>query len=72
MTPLRRQMIDDMALRNLAPKTIESCVQRISGFARYFKTSPEHLGPDQDRLGVRSFFPSARQLVRRFGDQAAL
>jgi integrase/recombinase XerD len=49
MTPLRRRMIDDMTLRNLAPKTIESYVQRISGFAQYFKTSPEHLGPDHVR-----------------------
>ncbi len=49
MTPLRRRMIDDMTLRNLAPKTIESYVQRISGFATYFKTSPEHLGPDHVR-----------------------
>jgi integrase/recombinase XerD len=49
MTPLRRRMIDDMTLRNLAPKTIESYVQRISGFARYFKASPEDLGPDHVR-----------------------
>jgi len=46
MTPLRRRMIDDMTLRNLAPKTTEPYVQRISGFAQYFKTSPEYLGPD--------------------------
>jgi hypothetical protein len=34
MTPLRRRMIDDMTLHNLAPKTIESYVRRISGFAQ--------------------------------------
>jgi Phage integrase, N-terminal SAM-like domain len=49
MTPLGRRMIDDMSLRNLAPNTIKSYVQRISGFARYFKTSPEYLGPDHVR-----------------------
>jgi integrase/recombinase XerD len=49
MTPLRRRMIDDMSLRNLAPKTIESYVQRVSGFARHFNSSPEHLGPDHVR-----------------------
>jgi integrase/recombinase XerD len=49
MTPLRRRMIDDMTLRNLAPKTIASYTQRVAAFARYFKTSPEQLGPDQVR-----------------------
>jgi hypothetical protein len=33
MTPLRRRMIVDMTQRNLAPKTIESDIQRISGLA---------------------------------------
>jgi site-specific recombinase XerD len=49
MTPLRRRMIDDMTLRNLSPRTIESYTQRVAGFARYFKTSPERLGPDHVR-----------------------
>ena len=60
MTPLRRRMIDDMTLRNLSPKTIESYVQRISGFATYFKTSPEHLGPDD----VRAYLLHLNSLAR--------
>ena len=32
MTPLRRRMIDDMTLRNLSRKTIESYTQRVAGF----------------------------------------
>ena len=49
MTPLRRRMIDDMTLRNLAPRTIQAYVERVADFARHFGTSPEHLGPDQIR-----------------------
>jgi integrase/recombinase XerD len=57
MTPLRRRMIEDMTRRNLAPKTIESYVQRVAEFARYFKTSPERLGPDH----VRTYLPDLVQ-----------
>jgi integrase/recombinase XerD len=49
MTPLRRRMIDDMGLRNLAPKTIEVYTQRVAAFAKHFKRSPDALGPDQVR-----------------------
>ena len=33
MTPLRRRMIDDMELRNLAPRTIHTYVVRVATFA---------------------------------------
>jgi site-specific recombinase XerD len=49
MTPLRRRMIDDMTLRNLAPRTIQAYVERVADFTRHFGISPEHLGPDQIR-----------------------
>jgi site-specific recombinase XerD len=49
MTPLRRRMIEDMRLRNLAPRTIETYVDRVADFARFFGTSSEHLGPDHIR-----------------------
>jgi site-specific recombinase XerD len=49
MTPLRRRMIDDMTLRNLAPKTIQDYVRCVARFARHFNCSPEHLGPEEIR-----------------------
>jgi integrase/recombinase XerD len=49
MTKLRRRMIEDMELRNLAPKTIEVYVQRVAAFARHYGRSPEALGPDEVR-----------------------
>jgi integrase/recombinase XerD len=49
MTPLRQRMIEDLKLRNLAPRTIEVYVQRVAAFARHFGKSPEHLGQPEVR-----------------------
>jgi integrase/recombinase XerD len=49
MTPLRQRMIEDMQVRNLAPRTQESYLLQVSLFARYFGKSPELLGPEQIR-----------------------
>jgi integrase/recombinase XerD len=49
MTPLRRRMIEDMRLRNLAPRTIQTYLERVAGFAQYFHTSPEDLGAEHVR-----------------------
>lgn len=51
MTPLRRRMIDDMTLRNFAPRTIQAYVRCVAKFALHFQRSPEFLGPEE----VRSF-----------------
>ena len=49
MTPLRQRMLEDMSIRNFAENTQLSYVQQVSAFARYFDSSPEHLGPEQIR-----------------------
>src|SRR4051812_8866425 len=49
MTPLRRRMIDDMTLRNLAPRTIQVYVQRVAAFAHHFHQSPDRLGAAEVR-----------------------
>ena len=49
MTPLRLRMIEDMRIRNLAPRTQTSYVEQVSRFARHFGRSPELLGPAEIR-----------------------
>jgi site-specific recombinase XerD len=49
MTPLRKRMIDEMEMRNFAPKTIRLYVDNVARFARYFDRSPDQLGPEHVR-----------------------
>jgi integrase/recombinase XerD len=74
MTPLRRRMIEDMTLRNFTQQTIDSYVQCIARFARYFKPSPEHLSPEhvraylvylvQERRVSLSYYKQTRSALR--------
>jgi integrase/recombinase XerD len=43
MTPLRRRMIQDMTLRNLASNTIKAYVRCVARFAKHFGKSPERI-----------------------------
>jgi site-specific recombinase XerD len=49
MTELRRRMIQDMQLRNLSPRTIETYISHIARYAKHFGKSPDQLGPEQVR-----------------------
>jgi site-specific recombinase XerD len=43
MTPLRRRMIDDMALRNMSPLTQQAYVRAVKNFSLFFRRSPDKL-----------------------------
>ncbi|MBB5409963.1 site-specific recombinase XerD [Paraburkholderia sp. HC6.4b] len=49
MTALRRRMIEDMRVRNLAANTQRAYLQQVRGFAQYFGRSPALLGPEEIR-----------------------
>src|SRR5437870_10559170 len=49
MTFLRRRLIEEMQIRNLAVNTQETYILQVSLFARHFQKSPELLVPDQIR-----------------------
>jgi integrase/recombinase XerD len=49
MTPLRQRMVEDLQLRNYSAQTIRASLHCVADFARHFRTSPEHLGPEQVR-----------------------
>jgi integrase/recombinase XerD len=42
-------MLEDMPLRNSSAHTIRASLHCVAAFARHFRTSPEHLGPEQVR-----------------------
>ena len=49
MTPLRAQMIYQMQLERLAPKTQAASVAAVAGLATFSHRSPDQLSPDQMR-----------------------
>ena len=49
MTPLRQRMWEDLQLRNYSEHSIRAYLHCVADFARHFRTSPAHLGPEQVR-----------------------
>src|SRR5512145_2384401 len=49
ISPLRRRMIEDMTVRNLAPATQQSYLYAVAKFSRHFACSPARLGLEQVR-----------------------
>ena len=49
MTPLRQRFIDDLRIRNYAPRTIEAYVAGVARLAKHFGRSPDLLGPEDIR-----------------------
>ena len=47
MKPLRRKMLNDLVVRNLAENTQKSYLQSVTGLARYYKRSPDQLSVQQ-------------------------
>jgi integrase/recombinase XerD len=48
-TPLRQRMIDEMTLRGMSPRTVESYVGSVFGLAKYYRRSPDELSIEEVR-----------------------
>jgi integrase/recombinase XerD len=49
VTHLRRMMLDELQRRNYAQNTVRSYIHAVEDFAKYFRRSPDRLGPDHVR-----------------------
>lgn len=49
LSPITKRMAEDMLVRNLAERTIDSYTYHVDRFARHFGKLPEDLGPEQIR-----------------------
>ena len=49
ISPLRRRMIEDMMVRNLAPTTQQSYLYAVAQFSRFFGCSPDRLSVEDVR-----------------------
>ncbi len=49
MTPLRKRMLDELQLRNLAENTIDTYLKAVGRFTRHYRKSPDQLGPEHVR-----------------------
>ena len=48
-SPLTKRMAEDMLVRNLSPRTIDSYTYHVDKFTQHFNKSAEELGPEEIR-----------------------
>src|SRR5215469_5876054 len=46
VTHLRQMMLDELQRRNYAQNTVRAYIHAVENFAKYFRRSPNRLGPD--------------------------
>src|ERR1700691_3600667 len=49
MTTLRQRMLEDLRIRNYAPRPVACYIRSVAEFARHFKKPPDQLGPEEIR-----------------------
>jgi integrase/recombinase XerD len=49
MTVLRQRMLEDLRIRNYAPRTVEAYIHWVAEFAKHFHKPPDQLGPEEIR-----------------------
>ena len=64
MTRLRKLMLEELQRRNYAQNTVRTYIQIVEKFAKYFRRSPEQLGPEQIREYQVHLFQRASAVAR--------
>src|SRR5216683_6922815 len=64
-------MLDELQRRNYSPNTVRSYVHAVEEFARYFRRSPDRLGPDHVREYQVHLFRDRKLSPRTIEGQAA-
>lgn len=72
MTPLRKKMLEELRLRNLAVNTQRTYVYQVSRFARHFGACPSTLGADEVRRWMLHLQASGRSAATRATARSAL
>lgn len=70
-TPLRQRMLQDMRLRNLAPKTQREYIQWVAKYARFWRRSPAELGVEEVRTYLVHLLENERKSVSSYGVASA-
>jgi hypothetical protein len=70
MTALRQRMIEDMRIRNLAPRTIACYVSQVARFAAHFGRSPAELGLSEIRTYQKYLVEQQRVSESRLGSRS--
>src|SRR6266702_3683412 len=71
VTHLRQMMLDELQRRNYSPNTVRPYVHAVEEFARYFRRSPDRLGPDHVREYQVHLFRDRKLSPRTIEGQAA-
>jgi site-specific recombinase XerD len=64
-------MLDELQRRNYSPNTVRAYIHAVEEFARYFRRSPEQLGPDHVREYQVHLFRDRKLSPRTVEGQAA-
>jgi len=72
VTHLRRMMLDELQRRNYAQNTVRSYIHAVEDFAKYFRRSPDRLGPDHVRQYQVHLFHDCKLSAGTVGRTAAL
>ena len=71
MTRLRQRMLDELQRRNYSSNTVRSYMHAVEEFAKYFRRSPDQLGPDHIREYQVHLFRDCKLSPRTIEGQTA-